>query len=100
MAYARLVSLAVSDAKGYARYRQEMGPIMESHTGRFVIDVDNPTVLTHPAPFVPNRMLLLEFDSEAHAAAFFADPAYQAIRAKHFAPSVDQVHAIVMSTPE
>jgi uncharacterized protein (DUF1330 family) len=89
----RLVSLQIRDAEGYARYRAEMAPLLAAAGGRFLLDMTGEATV-HPAGFPPDRVLLIAFPSDQAAAGFFADPAYQAIRSRWFAPSVARTHAL------
>lgn len=92
----RLVFLQITDPEGYARYRAGMEPLLASAGGRFVLDVVGaPTV--HPADFLPDRVLLIAFPDPAAAEAFFADPAYQAVRSAWFTPSVAHSLAVPVS---
>ncbi|MCB9764333.1 MAG: DUF1330 domain-containing protein [Alphaproteobacteria bacterium] len=95
----RLVALDIADPAGYARYRAAMAPHLARHGGRFVLDVEG-TAHIHPAGFAPGRVLLIEFPTEEDAAGFMGDPAYRAVRARHFDPAVAQTEAFrVPSSP-
>ncbi|MCB9742920.1 MAG: pyridoxamine 5'-phosphate oxidase family protein [Alphaproteobacteria bacterium] len=84
----RLVTLQVRDEAGYARYRAAMLPLLAQHGGTFELDVIGGEQRIGPGLEGANRALLLRFPNRAAAEAFFADPAYQAARARHFDPSV------------
>lgn len=90
--HVRLVCLDISDPVAYGRYRTEMAPILARHGGHFVLDVEG-VAHVHPAPFDAGRVLLLAFPSAGAAAAFYADPAYQAVRATWFEPAVARTWA-------
>jgi uncharacterized protein (DUF1330 family) len=82
-----LVGLTVRDEAGYAAYRAAMAPLLEGRGGSFGVDVRVAEVLRGPGPF--NRLFTLRFPSAAARDAFFADPAYLAVRARLFDPSVE-----------
>lgn len=80
----------VVDEDGYAAYRREMLPILASYGGAFVLDVRVSEVLRGPTPH--NRLFTIQFASEERRTAFFADPAYRAVREAHFEAAVSAVH--------
>ena len=90
----RTIGLEVLDDTLYTQYRAEMTPLLEAAGGRFVLDVRVAEVLRGPAEARFNRLFTIRFATQAAFAAFFADPAYLAIRDRLFAPSVGQVHVL------
>ena len=94
----RLVCLDIMDPAAYAAYRAEMEPLLAQVGGRFLLDVEGGQVHHSPADFVPGRVLLIAFPSAAVAEGFFADPAYQAVRGRWFAPAVRQSVALMLPT--
>jgi uncharacterized protein (DUF1330 family) len=68
-----------------------MAPLLEKHGGRFVLDVRVAEILRASSPVAFNRLFTLRFPSAQAAQAFFADPAYLAVRARWFEPSVAEV---------
>ena len=96
MSHHLLVHLDIADADAYARYRQEMAPILERHHGHFVLDVKGGQFVHSPAPFPADRVLLLAFPDASAATAFFGDDAYVAVRSTWFEPAVAQTHAVVL----
>ena len=86
--YDSLVALHVTDDAGYARYRTAMTPILETFGGRFVHDFVVAETLRTDADHPVNRVFVISFPDAAAKAAFFADPAYLAVRAEHFDASV------------
>lgn len=92
----RLVCLDVADPDGYARYRAGMEPLLADAGGHFVLDVSASSATVCPVDFVPNRVLVIAFPDAAAASAFFQDPAYQAVRTRHFGPSVRRSHAVLL----
>src|SRR5262245_54228614 len=89
--YVLLMALEVRDGELYARYRQAMAPILESHGGRFEHDFAVSRVLKSSAGERINRVFAMSFPEGAAAARFFGDPAYLEIRARLFEPSVASV---------
>lgn len=72
-----------------------MTPLLEAAGGRFVLDVRVAEVLRGPEGARFNRLFTIRFATQAaFTQAFFADPAYLAIRERLFAPSVGQVHVL------
>lgn len=86
----RLVGVRVSDEAGYRTYRARMTPLLEAQGGRFVVDVRVEEVLRAPDQANFNRLFTIRFPNQAAMEAFFDSPAYQAIRAEHFVPSVSE----------
>lgn len=86
--FASLVGLHVTDDHGYRRYRQGMIPILEGFGGRFLHDFVVAETLRTEADHPVNRVFVLAFPDRAAKEAFFADPAYLAVRAEHFDASV------------
>lgn len=89
-----LVGLCVTDDKAYDAYRAGMTPILHAMGGAFRRDFRVSEVLGEGEKTV-NRLFVLSFPSAAVKEAFFSDPAYQAVRAEHFAPSV--AHADIIA---
>jgi uncharacterized protein (DUF1330 family) len=89
MAFETVVAMNVTDAASYRRYREGMLPILEAYGGGFRHDFVVSEVLrgelTHPV----TRVFVIYFRDRASADAFFADPAYKAVRAEHFDGAVD-----------
>lgn len=89
-----LVGLHVTDDAAYTRYRAGMTPLLAARGGGFAVDVHvreqlAPTL--HPAI---NRLFVIHFPDVAAKQAFFADPAYLAVRAEHFEPAVAAVYEL------
>lgn len=89
-----IVGLNVVDQQGYQAYRDAMTPLMESYGGRFDYDFTVSEVLKSKTPEHINRLFSLSFESAHAMQDFFADPAYLAVREKHFNSSVDGVTRI------
>jgi uncharacterized protein (DUF1330 family) len=83
-----LVALHVTDDDGYRRYRAGMTPLLAGYGGRFLHDFVVAEALQSAADHPVNRVFVLVFPDRAAKEAFFADPAYRAVRAEHFAGAV------------
>ena len=88
--YTQMIGLWVRDQAGYAEYRANMTPILHRYGGEFGTDLEVSRVLK-PAGEELNRIFTIGFPSRAVRDAFFADPAYLAVRAQHFEPAVSRV---------
>lgn len=86
-----LVGVQVVDEGTYARYRAEMTPLLETHGGRFVVDVRVAEILRAPPGSPFNRLFTIRFPSSQQRDAFFAHPDYLAVRAALFQPSVSSI---------
>jgi uncharacterized protein (DUF1330 family) len=89
--FTRLYGLQVEDQQAYVRYRARMMPLLHAHGGGFGIDLEVSRVLKAPEEGALNRVFSIGFPSRAASAAFFADPAYLAVRSEHFEPAVSRV---------
>jgi len=83
-----LVGLNVVDEAAYQRYRDEIAPILESHTGGFGYDFKVSDVLKSPTEAPINRLFTIYFSTEDSMNAFFTNEAYLKIKQRHFAGSV------------
>jgi uncharacterized protein (DUF1330 family) len=88
-----LFGLEVTDEAGYARYRQEMTPILQRHGGAFGCDFVVARVLLAPSSRI-NRVFTIMFPDLERRERFFADEEYRAVRARWFAPSVGAVEVL------
>lgn len=88
-----LLGLEVKDDAGYARYRQEMTPILARYGGGFGCDFVVAQVLVGPNPRI-NRVFTIAFPDRGTRDRFFADPQYRAVRARWFEPSVSAVEVL------
>jgi uncharacterized protein (DUF1330 family) len=89
MAYEMVVAMNVTDEASYRRYREGMLPILEGHGGGFRHDFVVSQVLKSEAPHPVTRVFVIYFRDRAESDAFFDNPAYKAIKAKHFDHAVD-----------
>jgi uncharacterized protein (DUF1330 family) len=94
MPFDRVVGLQVADEASYARYREGMLPTLTKHGGVFRYDLRVSEVLKAEAGQPINRLFVLRFPDQAAQTAFFADPAYLAVREAHFKPAVATVSII------
>ncbi len=88
-----LLGLEVKDDAGYARYRQEMTPILARYGGGFGCDFVIAEVLVGPNPRI-NRVFTIAFPDRGTRDRFFADPQYREVRARWFEPSVSAVEVL------
>jgi uncharacterized protein (DUF1330 family) len=86
--YVRAVGLQVAGEAGYRRYREAIAPLLRQHGGGFRYDFVVSRVLISETEQPINRVFLISFGDRANADAFFADPAYIAIRRELFEPAV------------
>ena len=98
MAFETLVALEVTDDLAYAAYREAMTPLLTAQGGDFGYDFRVSEVLRAETEAPINRVFTIHFPDEERMKAFFADPEYLAIRAKHFEPSVG--HATLIARYE
>ncbi len=92
--HVRLIGVEVKDEAGYRRYREGMTPIMKSYGGSFGYDFVVSQVLKSETAAPINRVFTVVFSEASAADRFFADPAYLAVRAEFFDPSVGAVTPI------
>jgi uncharacterized protein (DUF1330 family) len=79
-----LVALDVRDPERYQRYREEMGPILESYGGGFGYDFEVSAVLRSRTPGPYNRVFTIYFADAEHRELFFGDPRYQEVKRRWF----------------
>src|SRR2546430_17533332 len=85
-----LYGLEVKDDAGYARYRQEMTPILARHGGGFGCDFVVAKVLVGPNPRI-NRVFAIAFPDRGSRGRVFADPQDRPGRGRGFEPAVGRV---------
>lgn len=73
-----------------------MPPILASYGGRFGHDFAVTHVLQSIASDRIHRVFAISFPSAEMRAAFYADPAYQRVRAEHYEPAVVSAHRFAM----
>ena len=84
-----IIAMNVTDPDRYAAYRAGMTPILHRFAGDFGYDLVVSEALRAPVAHAITRLFTMEFPSRSVADAFFADPAYRAVREEHFNPSTD-----------
>lgn len=89
MAFERLVGLHVSDPGGYARYRQDMEPILRRYGGGFRYDFEVAETLRSESDHAINRVFVLACPDRETMERFFEDPEYLRIRDRWFDSSVN-----------
>jgi uncharacterized protein (DUF1330 family) len=94
MPYERCVGLWVQDEAAYGRYRAGMLPILATYGGAFRYDFQVAQTLKAETQEPINRVFVLAFPDETAHEAFFADPAYLAVREAHFKAAVSAVTVI------
>lgn len=88
MPYQMMVALAVADQDAYAQYRAEMTPLLEASGGAFQYDFEVSRELKPGGEPPLNRVFVISFPDKATKEAFFSDPRYTDIRARHFTRAV------------
>lgn len=89
-----IFGLEVKDEPLYRRYRAGMIPILHRYGGAFGHDFVVSEVLKSQTPAPINRVFTMTFPERSVAEGFFADPAYQDVRAQLFVPAVGAVTKI------
>jgi uncharacterized protein (DUF1330 family) len=80
-----VLEITVHDAAMYEQYRQKVEPVIEQYGGRYLIRSgakafdDNPDsgVFSPEGQWMPDRIIVLEFDSKAAIQAFVSSPEYK-----------------------
>ncbi len=80
-----IATVEVTDPAAYATYRDQVGPILASFGGRFLVRGGNPQSLE--GDWQPSRVVVLVFHSTDQARAFYDSPAYASARALRQAAS-------------
>lgn len=88
MTVEHLVGLNVIDEPGYARYRQEMTPLLHAVGGDFRYDFRIAEVLKTEASHPINRVFVICFPDRDSSERFFADARYLAVRHQFFEPAI------------
>ncbi len=88
MTHEMMVGLTVTDPEAYAKYRDEMAPLLAAHGGGFRYDFTIAQVLRSASEHPINRVFAIHFGSKDRMAAFFAHPDYLAIRTRFFERAV------------
>ncbi len=86
--------MQITDAEGYAAYREHMTPILAEYGGRFDFDFTVSEVLKKCCDVEINRVFVIVFPSKQRSLEFFSDPRYKNIRKTYFENSVGSVTQI------
>ena len=73
-----------------------MTPLLVAAGGHFRVDYRVEQQLAPPGPGGHDRVFVLSFPSAQAMEAFFADPAYLAVRAEHFEAAVESMHILAV----
>ena len=88
MPFEMTVGLNVVDDEKYARYREEIAPLMQSAGGRFRYDFTIARTLKSESGHEINRVFVVHFPDRATKERFFADAKYVEIRSRLFEKAV------------
>jgi uncharacterized protein (DUF1330 family) len=88
----------VTDRAEYQRYRDAMAPILVRYGGGFRYDFVVGETLKSASPHPVTRLFAIFFADEPASAAFFADPRYLEVKARHYAGSVAG-HTVIAAYP-
>ena len=88
MPFEMTVGLNVVDGEKYARYREEIAPLMQSAGGRFRYDFTIAQTLKNESGHEINRVFVVHFPDRATKERFFADAKYVEIRSRLFEKAV------------
>ncbi|MGE4061990.1 MAG: DUF1330 domain-containing protein [Rhodospirillaceae bacterium] len=84
-----VATVAVHDPQTYLKYTARTPALIARHGGRFLTR-GNPVTTLEGMPF-KDRMVILEFPTQAHCEAFFNDPEYEEAAVFRRAASVAQI---------
>ena len=96
MSFERIMGLDVTNDDEYQKYRDGMGPILESFGGSFGFDFKIAEVLKSKTEDSINRVFTIDFPSKEVMDNFFSDPSYLEVKSKYFESSVKSVTTISM----
>ena len=84
-----VATVAVHDPETYLKYTARTPALIARHGGKFLTR-GNPVTTLEGIPF-KDRMVILEFPTQAHCEAFFKDPEYEEAAVFRRQSSVAQV---------
>lgn len=84
-----VATVAVHDPQTYLKYTARTPALIARHGGKFLTR-GNPVTTLEGIPF-KDRMVILEFPTQAHCEAFFKDPEYEEAAVFRRAASVAQI---------
>lgn len=73
-----IIESKVKDHEKYSQYISKVPNIVAKHGGRYLVRGGKVTTLLR-SKWVPERIIVLEFPSEAHVSEWLSSPEYQAI---------------------
>jgi uncharacterized protein (DUF1330 family) len=72
-----IIESKVKDAESYARYIEQVPPIVAAHGGRYLVRGGKVTPMT--GGWTPERIIILEFPSKEDIRRCFSSPEYKKI---------------------
>ncbi len=84
-----IATMAIHDPQTYRKYTDRTPPTVRRHGGKFLTRGDEVTT-AEGEPF-RDRMVILEFPSKAHVAAWLKDPEYVAAAQFRYASSTGRM---------
>ena len=73
-----IVDLEITDPEKFQKYRELVSPLIQVYGGRYVVRGGKSEVLE--GDWKPNRLVVLEFDSEAEAKKFWISDDYKPVK--------------------
>ena len=73
-----IVNLEITDPEKFQRYRELVSPLIQLYGGKYLVRGGKNEVLE--GDWKPNRLVVLEFDSEAEAKKFWNSDDYKPVR--------------------
>ena len=86
-----IAMMSIHDPETYKKYTDLTPPIVKKHGGKFLTRGEK--VTTIEGEEYPARMVILEFPSEDHVRAWFADPDY--VKAKAWRQAASKARILV-----
>jgi uncharacterized protein (DUF1330 family) len=84
-----IVDIDIHDPMQYRNYVSAAPDFVAKHEGRYLVRGGNVTV--SEGDWRPERLVIVEFPSRKHAAAFLADPDYQSVAAIRHASTTSKL---------
>lgn len=88
----------MADPETYARYRSEIAPLLKEAGAGFIYDFEVTRTLYSADGAEFNRVFVIRFPDREARNAFFADPRYVAVRKLYFAPAVQRIATLTVSS--
>ncbi len=73
-----IVDLEITDPEKFQKYRELVSPLVQVYGGKYVVRGGKSEVLE--GDWKPNRLVVLEFDSEAEAKKFWNSDDYKPVK--------------------